>query len=299
MIFLYFLFHFTSASVGDRTNWHKTCLSDCFQNQCNLKEITFPVYSFPFSPLPCSLQCKSDCIEFANQNIQIHWNKTVQFYGKWPFKRIGNCEEIASVVFSLGNCIFTVIGYWMSIQRHRELRVDYYHKLVTGQCVISTITWLCSAQFHARDTFISERLDYFGAGAMIFYSLYLTLHRNFIRYTTYLRSTILGVYCWHVARLWTKFDYGLNMKICIIFGIGSVVFWVRIFLIEREKHLFRIAALTIFTSALLLLEVFDFPPIWGVFDAHSIWHLVTMPLPLFLYEFIYDDVLYLQKIQRK
>lgn len=52
-----------------------------------------------------------------------------------------------------------------------------------------------------------------------------------------------------------------------------MVFWVRIFLIEREKHLFRIAALTIFTSALLLLEVFDFPPIWGVFDAHSIWHL--------------------------
>lgn len=62
------------------------------------------------------------------------------------------------------------------------------------------------------------------------------------------------------------------MQICIIVGLASVVLWVRVYLIEREKHLFRVALLSIGSSALLGLEILDFPPICGLFDAHSLWH---------------------------
>lgn len=45
------------------------------------------------------------------------------------------------------------------------------------------------------------------------------------------------------------------------------------------------------TTAATALELFDFPP-WGrVIDAHSLWHLATVPIALFWYDFLLDDAL--------
>ena len=33
------------------------------------------------------------------------------------------------------------------------------------------------------------------------------------------------------------------------------------------------------------LEIFDFPPVWGVFDAHALWHAATIPLGFMWYRF--------------
>jgi len=63
------------------------------------------------------------------------------------------------------------------------------------------------------------------------------------------------------------------MQICVIVGLASVVLWVRLYLIEREMHLFRLAALSVGSSALVALEILDFPPIYGLIDAHALWHL--------------------------
>ena len=41
--------------------------------------------------------------------------------------------------------------------------------------------------------------------------------------------------------------------------------------------------------AALLLEVLDFPPIWGVVDAHASWHAATVPLTYLFYAFIRGD----------
>jgi hypothetical protein len=40
-----------------------------------------------------------------------------------------------------------------------------------------------------------------------------------------------------------------------------------------------------------LLEVFDFPPIMGLWDAHSIWHGITPLLSYSFYSFLIDDAL--------
>ncbi|CAN6923204.1 unnamed protein product [Brassica oleracea] len=39
----------------------------------------------------------------------------------------------------------------------------------------------------------------------------------------------------------------------------------------------------------MLLEIYDFPPYGGYFDAHSIWHLATVPLTILWWSFIRDD----------
>ncbi|KAL0756201.1 hypothetical protein Bca101_093869 [Brassica carinata] len=39
----------------------------------------------------------------------------------------------------------------------------------------------------------------------------------------------------------------------------------------------------------MLLEIYDFPPYGGYFDAHSIWHLATVLLTILWWSFIRDD----------
>ncbi|KAH0874395.1 hypothetical protein HID58_071757 [Brassica napus] len=39
----------------------------------------------------------------------------------------------------------------------------------------------------------------------------------------------------------------------------------------------------------MLLEIYDFPSYGGYFDAHSIWHLATVPLTILWWSFIRDD----------
>jgi hypothetical protein len=36
-------------------------------------------------------------------------------------------------------------------------------------------------------------------------------------------------------------------------------------------------------------EVYDFPPVWGLFDAHSLWHLATGLVTWLWYDFAAAD----------
>ncbi len=38
-----------------------------------------------------------------------------------------------------------------------------------------------------------------------------------------------------------------------------------------------------------MMEIFDFPPLFGLFDAHSLWHACTVPLGFFWYKFLRVD----------
>ena len=39
------------------------------------------------------------------------------------------------------------------------------------------------------------------------------------------------------------------------------------------------------------MEIFDFPPLWGIFDAHSLWHACTVPLGFVWYWLLENDAL--------
>ena len=88
---------FVSASPGDRSYFYQNCLKDCGESKCEERDLVFPSYSSPFSPLPCALKCKSDCISEANEQIQGKYKITVQFHGKWPFRRLGTATLHMSI----------------------------------------------------------------------------------------------------------------------------------------------------------------------------------------------------------
>ena len=39
-------------------------------------------------------------------------------------------------------------------------------------------------------------------------------------------------------------------------------------------------------SCMVLLELMDFPPLLWAVDAHALWHLSTIPIPLLWYRYV-------------
>lgn len=54
-------------------------------------------------------------------------------------------------------------------------------------------------------------------------------------------------------------------------------------ILRARKYLISILLLT---GIGVLFEVFDFPPIYNILDAHSIFHFFTIPTPILLSRFI-------------
>jgi hypothetical protein len=66
-----------------------------------------------------------------------------------------------------------------------------------------------------------------------------------------------------------------------------------------SMQVWRCAFVVITANLLLCLEIFDFAPIDYTFDAHSLWHLGTSPLPLLWSQFVIDDCRYIDECDAK
>ncbi|KAL0756043.1 hypothetical protein Bca101_093711 [Brassica carinata] len=105
-----------------------------------------------------------------------------------------------------------------------------------------------------KDIDITKRLDFSSAIAVLGFSFIVSILRTFdVRVEAarvMVSAPVLALVTTHILYInFYKLDYGLAM----------------------------------------LLEIYDFPPYGGYFDAHSIWHLATVPLTILWWSFIRDD----------
>lgn len=115
-------------------------------------------------------------------------------------------------------------------------------------------------------------------------------------------------YIGHVSylTLLPRFDYVYNMAFNVGLGLIHNFMWMLYSLPTSMSVIHRFpskpksyrprfvnkAALLIFlTTAGSALELFDFPPWFGVIDAHALWHLATVPVAIMWYDFIIEDSL--------
>ena len=61
-------------------------------------------------------------------------------------------------------------------------------------------------------------------------------------------------------------------------------------LVTRHPHRWHLLTLIAAAHAASLLEVFDFPPLGGVLDAHSLWHTATPAIALGWWSFLEADM---------
>ncbi|KAG8886729.1 hypothetical protein FRB98_001081 [Tulasnella sp. 332] len=278
----------------------------------------------------CKYRCMHRVTDVAYMGLKndIFHANVEQYYGKWPFWRFLGMQEPASVLFSLLNMLAHMEGerhLMRRIPRNHPMR-SYY----SLYAVLGINTWAWSALFHTRDKSFTEKLDYFSASLSIIYSLYLVVVRIFRLYRPpklYLQQPIIptsslipprhilltlwGVLCALLYLAHTlylsilpRFDYSYNITANVTIGVIHNLLWFAYSLsfvpLKRfdyqpktyvPTYAWKPAAIAILITLASLLEVFDFPPWRRVIDAHSLWHLSTVPLVWFWYQFLAEDAL--------
>ncbi|KAG0246057.1 hypothetical protein BGX31_004711 [Mortierella sp. GBA43] len=168
-------------------------------------------------------------------------------------------QEPASVLFSLLNG-YMHLRAWPKLKR--AIPQDYYMRpFYLAYALVGMNTWLWSAVYHSRDWPSTEKLDYFSAGASI---IYLTF---------------------------VKFDYGYNMAATSAIGAIHNLCWIGWSITHwRERpYAWQPTICGALITAAMCLEILDFAPLWGVLDAHSLWHAATILLIPYWYQFLLKD----------
>ncbi|KAI5303377.1 type I protein arginine N-methyltransferase Rmt1 [Ascosphaera pollenicola] len=184
--------------------------------------------------------CPSEC-DYTCQHIVVdqrlsanHPNPIVQFHGKWPFYRFLGCQELFSTFFSVLN--FLAHKYGMERIRESIPRAYPLRRYYLAFGYFGLASWTFSTIFHTRDFPLTEKLDYFGAGASVMYGMYLAVIRiyrlelNDGAYKPTIRRfwTVLCVvlYLAHISYLsFWRFDYTYNMAANVVVGIIHNVLW--------------------------------------------------------------------------
>ena len=204
-------------------------------------------------------------------------------------------QEPASVLFSL----FNFLAHDNGMSKIREQIPANYplrkYYLLFGYFGLAS--WIFSMMFHTRDFNLTEKLDYFAAGASVMYGLFYSPIRIFrldkTRPSNARRNnnsmSILGLWTFVCASLYllhigyltfVRFDYTYNMAANVVVGIAQNILWTW-FSVQRYRKVGRLWAawpglIVAWLILAMSLELFDFPPWWGMVDAHSLWHLGTV-----------------------
>lgn len=208
-------------------------------------------------------------------------------------------QEPASVLFSLLNFLAHDHGI---AKLKEQIPASYMLRrfyLLFGYFGLAS--WLFSMMFHTRDFNLTEKLDYFAAGASVMYGLYFAPIRIFRldksealdgRSGTVLRLWTLfcaSLYLLHIGYLtFVRFDYTYNMAANVVVGIVQNILWTW-FSIMRFRKVGRLWAawpglIVAWIVLAMSLELFDFPPWWGMVDAHALWHLGTVGPTIWWYK---------------
>ncbi|XP_037077339.1 post-GPI attachment to proteins factor 3-like isoform X2 [Pollicipes pollicipes] len=298
VVFLICCFGLGCCSSGDRSHWFQSCLANCVENNCTNTE--GPARGLIWT---CSDDCKYECMWSTVETFVDNGMGVPQFYGKWPFVQWLGLQEPASAIFSILN----LLGHVLMLRRFTSLvprHAPLFWLWITYSLVCIN-AWLWSTVFHAKDTDLTEKLDYFCAFSMVLFSFYSACIRFFGPQLSWPTVTItllcLGFMIYHIFYLsLVMFDYGYNMRANILVGAVNVTAWLAWCHQQRERaaHVWKCAATVVLVSVSVLLETADFPPLAWTLDAHALWHLSTCPLPLLWYSFLIDDCLY-QLSQKK
>ena len=293
-VFLIFSFcqFLISGSDGDEREEFIKCVELCSignnsEVKCNLN------FVLKLTGWDCLADCKYQCMQLdvAKSRFQIipqnsPSKRIVQYYGKWPFLRIFGAQEIFSVIFSLGNLIACLMGYF-KIYKHRR-SPNWMKRLHLIGLFITCNTWIQSSIFHFRDTPFTEKLDYFSACLCILSTGPIAIIRVFeIRKSSDQLKVIIPIiliYFQHISYMtFVKFDYGYNVKFNAIFGVISNSLWLYFAFKNKREDALKFVIANILS---MLMVTIDFPPFFQLIDIHSLWHLSTIPITLMWYKFI-------------
>ncbi|KAJ5911382.1 uncharacterized protein N7473_000685 [Penicillium subrubescens] len=295
----------SSASLGDHLPDFKECVKVCKTENCQNGNSVLPLHHrllFWTCPAECDYTCQHVITDRRVSRDPPMLNPVVQFHGKWPFRRILGMQEPFSVLFSFLN----FAAHWHGMSRVQE-SIPAWHSMRKYYMMFGYIglaSWTFSMIFHTRDFDITEKLDYWAAGANVLYGLFLAVVRvlrldlESPQYRPTLRrlwtAICILLYIMHVSYLsFWKWDYTYNMAANVAVGVIGNLLWTGFSIFRYQKYMKSWTAwpgmIVAWVILAMSLELFDFPPWHGLIDAHSLWHLGTVIPTAWWYSFLIKD----------
>ncbi|CUM65922.1 uncharacterized protein PRCAT00003575001 [Priceomyces carsonii] len=186
----------------------------------------------------CSSDCNYKCQQIITNKRLLHEENMVQFYGKWPFKRVLGMQELPSVLFSVANFYANYSNLFKILYQYRRNSIQKTQYVVMYQqylilIMVSLVGWMCSALFHARDSAFTETLDYFGAALIILSNFTTIVMRYFNLFELgnsiklrILRGSVFTIFVIHCIRLYLNWNYRYNVLFNLIFGLAASILWI-------------------------------------------------------------------------
>uniref|UniRef100_A0A0C9S9S7 Post-GPI attachment to proteins factor 3 n=1 Tax=Wollemia nobilis TaxID=56998 RepID=A0A0C9S9S7_9CONI len=313
----------SNGSAGDVDPLYRSCVENCERSGC-VEEICFKSCKVPVNgasvedawfmqePLylrwkewDCRSDCRYHCMVKRESERESLGQKPVKYHGKWPFKRVFVFQEPLSVAFSALNLAMQFHG-WLSflilvyykLPLRPQNRSTYYE--FTGLWniygILSMNSWFWSGVFHSRDVELTEKLDYSSAVALLGYSLIVAILRTCnVRdeaARVMVAAPLIAFVTTHILYLnFYELDYGLNMKVCVIMGVLQLLMWAFWAGFTSHQERYKVWTVVIGGALAMLLEIYDFAPVWGYVDAHAAWHATTIPLTYIWWSFVKDDAI--------
>lgn len=276
----------------------------------------------------CSAQCQASISWNCTQRfLQKGGTRVVKFGGRWPFRPLGFIVEPASALAALTSCflqLFFLNKYlrtFSHLMSTREAFSENGHlfserRKMVGAHLLWIVTFFSAFLFHTVDITLTERMDYLSVMITLLYNSSISVNRflsdllpekdnrasstseHSRRPLRRLFSTLIylafALFAFsHVYfMLYIKFDYSYNMKVaigCLLLFSSAWCLWSL-----RNLRTHPAAKLHLIGHPLLLLfgalEIFDFPPVWGVFDGHALWHFLLNIVLYILHSFSISDL---------
>ncbi|EMR08114.1 hypothetical protein PNEG_03552 [Pneumocystis murina B123] len=303
LLFPFFSIVYVLCSRGNELPEFKNCVSACVALNCREDAPRQFIRGRLSLVLRIGMwDCQSECDYSCQRIVTLYRKKNglqkEQFWGKWYFIRILAMQEPASVVFSILNGYVHYLGFcWIKLL----IPSDYvFKKFYIIYALLGLNTWFWSAVYHIRDFKFTERADYFSAGALTLWSFFFTplrifrldLCRNYNFFVYLWAFTCIFAFLIHVIYLsFVKFNYSYNMAANVLIGFSQNILWVYYSLSNYGTRPFALWPMYIVCAIMIAMcfEIFDFPPILYLFDAHSLWHMATIPIVYYWYKFLILD----------
>ena len=246
--------------------------------------------------------CKYFCMQSISSSRLKMGLPLLQYYGKWPFTRFLGIQEPASVLFSIANGYAHYIGY-KKLNNFQSSQLRNYYMWFG---IISMTLWTASTLFHSRDFPSTEKADYFMAIMGLEYSLFIAMIKAYKIKTFQIHAVLLigGIlyFGFHVFYLtFWPFDYTYNMIVGISLGILTNIHWLLWYYKygSSTNYGLKQVAFVILITLAMSCEVFDFAPVFGILDAHALWHGLTVPLVYLHYSFLSSDLTHMEQGEKE
>jgi len=294
------------ASRGDQQPEYVACVAACERDSCERSAAPTSARVLGLVEWPCPDECRYTCMHAveAARVARGEAPPAYQYHGKWPFARAWGVQEPLSALFSLMNAAPN--AYYLAARASRFApREDDPTTRVSALAAsaVALATWASSFLFHAKETWLTERLDYHMAMVHVCASLQFAVTRLLVAARASVRWAwalalvqALGMarHVWYMN--FVSFDYGHNTRVLgavVAAQAGVWAAWYALVTRRASAPPAPHAALVLWFQLGLLasasLELVDFPPLARAVDAHALWHLATVPLTVLWYRFSERD----------